>query len=266
MGTSRNWDGPSGAGWTSLRRSIGQLGRGAGPAASAEDIPTPRQATEGAIPPKAVAVRGQRFLEALEEEVRRDPDALGLRPVMREAGGRLVSTLSDLRAGLDAFGPLPPEWAGSNADWFLYEFVRAVGGEGTGIVDALVRRSATRCAEKVLADPLAREVIEKEDSSSGLAMDLFCLVYTFFFADVVTEFAKAAVSEQVKLALPGLVIIDPGGQIPDWVGEKVAGLIPNPCEQKHEQGDDGRSVSELAADVVWDNVDRALGLADGATS
>ncbi|HEU5483299.1 MAG TPA: hypothetical protein VFU98_00220, partial [Microlunatus sp.] len=131
---------------------------------------------------------------------------------------------------------------------------------------AMVRRSATRSGELVLADERVKVAIGKAGSSSGLAMDLFCLVYTFFFADVVSEFAKAVVSEQVKLAMPGLMIIDPGGRIPDWVGEQVAGLIPNPCEQQHAQGEDGGSVSELAASVVWDNVDRALGLGDGAAA
>jgi hypothetical protein len=264
LGTSTKWDGPRGAGWSSLRRSIGQLGRGVVRAASAEDIPMPRQAMEGRIPPKAVEVRGRRFLIALEDELRRDPDAFGLRVSMGAAGARLIAALSDLHTELDAFGPPPENWAGSTADWFLCEFVRTVAGDQTGIMDAMVRRSATRCAEKILADSRAREAIDEKTSSSGLAMDLFCLIYTFFFADVVTEFAKAAVSEQVKLAVPGLVVIDPGGQIPDWIGKKVAALIPNPCEQKHQQGDDGRSITELAADVLWDNVDRVLGLTNDA--
>ena len=189
-----------------------------------------------------------------------------MRPAMGAAAERLVGILIELHTGLGAFGSPPGEWAGTNEEWFLYAFVRGVAGEGTGIVDAMVRRSATRSGETVLADERVREAIGKAGSSSGLAMDLFCLVYTLFFADVVSEFAKAMVSEQVKLAMPGLMIIDPGGRIPDWVADKVVGLIPNPCEQKHEQGDDAGSVSELAASIVWDNVDRALGLGDGAVA
>jgi len=266
VGTSTKWSGPTGKGWASLRRNIGQLGRGTGPATSAQEIPAPREGTADVMPPETVAKCGRRFEEALREELLRDSSVLGLRPAMRAAGDRLVELLSDLRVGLDVFGSPPTEWTGSNTDWFLYEFVRTVAGEDAGLVDALIRRSATRCAEKVLADPRVKEAIEKADPLSGLAMDLFCMVYTFFFADVVTEFAKAAVSEQVKLAIPGLMVVDPGGQIADWVGERVASRIPNPCEHGRGQDDGGRLINEVAADIVWDNVDRALGLANGAGS
>jgi hypothetical protein len=263
MGTSTTWDGPRGAGWTKLRRSIGQLGRSAGQAATPDEIPNPRQG-DGPISPQGVATGGQRFLDALAEELQADPDVFGLRDTMRDGADRLVHVMEELRRDLATFGPPPPEWTGSGADWFMSEFVTAVAGERTGIVDAFVRRSATRCAEKLLDDPRVREAVAGEARSSSLAMDLFCAVYTFFFADVVTEFAKAAIAEQVKLALPGLVIIDPGGQIPDWIGEQVASWIPNPCEEQSKEDAGGRSVGQLAADLVRDNVDRALGLANGA--
>jgi hypothetical protein len=261
MGTSTAWVGPRGAGWRTFRRSIGQAGSTAGQAATPDEIPAPRRG-DSLISEQGVKTRGQRFLDALTEELRADPDAFGLRDTMRDGADRLVLAMNELRRDVAAFGPPPPEWAGSGADWFMAEFVTAVAGERTGIVDAFVRRSATRCAEKLLDDPRVREAVAGKARSSSLAMDLFCAVYTFFFADIVTEFAKAAVAEQVKLALPDLVIIDPGGQIPDWIGEKVASWIPNPCE---EQGKDegGRSVAELASDLVRDNVDRALGLANG---
>lgn len=259
MGTSTAWGGPRGAGWQTFRRSIGQIGSTVGQAATPDEIPAPRR-SDGPISEHGVETRGQRFLDALTEELRADPDAFGLRHTMRDGADRLVHAMDALQRDLTAFGPPPPEWVGSGIDWFMSEFVTAVAGERTGIVDAFVRRSATRCAEKLLDDPHVRGTVSGEARSSGLAMDLFCAVYTFFFADIVTEFAKAAVAEQVKLAVPGLVIIDPGGQIPDWIGEKVASWIPNPCEEQGKY-EGGRSVAELAADVVYDNVDRALGLA-----
>jgi hypothetical protein len=263
MGTSTTWDGPRGAGWTKLRRSIGQLGRSAGQAATPDEIPNPRQG-DGPISLHSVAIRGQRFLDALTEELQANPDAFGLRDTMCEGADRLVHLMEELRRDLAMFGPPPLEWAGSDADWFMSEFVAAVAGEHTGIVDAFVRRSATRCAEKLLDDPRVREAVAEHVRSSSLPTDLFCAVYTFFFADVVTEFAKAAIAEQVKLVLPGLVIIDPGDQIADWIGEKVASWIPNPCEEQGKDEAGGRSVGELAADLLRENVNRALGLANGA--
>lgn len=261
MGTSTRWGGPRGAGWTTFRRSIGQPGGTAGQAATPDEIPTPRQGG-GPISEQGVKARGQRFLDALAGELRADPEAFGLRDTMRDGAGRLVQAMNEVRHDLTVFGSPPPEWTGSDTEWFMSEFVTAVAGERTGIVDAFVRRSATRCAEKLLNDPRVQEAVAGQARSSSLAMDLFCAVYTFFFADVVTEFAKAAVAEQVKLALPGLVIVDPGGQIPDWIGEQVASWIPNPCEEQ-DKNDGRRSVANLAADLVRDNVDRALGLTNG---
>ncbi|WP_154814338.1 hypothetical protein [Actinophytocola xinjiangensis] len=260
MGTSIRWRGPRGAGWTTFRRSIGQLGGTAGMARTPEEIPNPRQG-DGPISQRGVRTRGQRFFDALEEELRADPEAFGLRDTMRAGASRLVRAMNELRHDLAAFGPPPAEWTGSDTEWFMSEFVTAVAGERTGIIDAFVRRSATRCAEELLNDPRVRRAVAGQTRSSSLAMDLFCSVYRLFFADIVTEFAKAAVAEQVKLALPGLVLIDPGGQIPAWVGEQVASWIPNPCEQGKDDSD--RSVADLAADLVGDNVDRALGLTSG---
>jgi hypothetical protein len=262
MGTSTRWGGPTGSGWTTFRRSIGQPGGTAGQAATPDEVPAPRQG-DGPITEQGVRKRGQRFFDALAEELRADPEAFGLRDTMRDSADRLVQVMNELRHDLAAFGPPPAEWTGSATEWFMSEFVTAVAGERAGVVDAFVRRSATRCAEKLLEDPQVQVAAADQARSSSLAMDLFCAVYTFFFADVVTEFAKAAVAEQVKLAIPGLVIVDPGGQIPDWIGEQVASWIPNPCEEQGKD-DGGRSVADLAKDLVSNNVDRALGLTNGA--
>lgn len=258
MGTSTGWRGPGGDGWARLRRSAG---RPAGRAATPDEIPVPRPG-HAPISDRSAATRGQRFFDALDETLRADPNAFGLRDTMRDSADRLVQAMNALRHDLTAFGPPPAQWTGSDTEWFMSEFVTAVAGERTGLVDAFVRRSATRCAETLLDDPRVHAAVTGESHRSGLAMDLFCAVYTFFFADVVSEFARAAVAEQVKVALPGLVIVDPGGVIADWVGERVASRIPNPCA---EQAKDGtrRSVADLAADLVGDNVDRALGLTNG---
>lgn len=90
-----------------------------------------------------MAIRGQRFLDALAEELRADPDAFGLRDTMRDGADRLIHAMDELRHDLAAFGPPPSEWTGSSADWFMSEFVTAVAGERTGIADAFVRCSAT---------------------------------------------------------------------------------------------------------------------------
>src|SRR6476469_9911425 len=192
MGTSTRWGGPRGDGWETFRRSIGQPGGTGGQATTPDEIPAPRRG-DGPISEQGVK-KPASVSSTRSEELRTDPDAFGLRDTMSDGADRLVGAMNELRRDLTAFGPPSPEWAGSGADWFMSEFVTAVAGERTGIVDTFVRRSATRCAEILLEDPRVSAAVEGKARSSSLAMDLFCAVYTFFFADVVTEFAKAAVA------------------------------------------------------------------------
>jgi hypothetical protein len=171
----------------------------------------------------------------------------------------LVETLSVLIDDMNALGAPPPGWSASPSDWFMTVFVDRVAGDDNTIATAVVRRAATTAAERLISDPGVPTGAEATTGRRGLAMDVFCLVYTSFIADVVTEFAKAVIAEQITLAVTGLILIDPAGRIPEWVGEQVATLIPNPCEQA-ETKHDTRRIDEFALDLLQDNIDRALGI------
>jgi hypothetical protein len=262
VGTSTKWAGPAGDSWIAVRRSLGQP-------LPASELPVPIQRGQRTDEPPVDAgaeARGRRLFAALKSELRADQDAFGLRKGLGEAAVRLVETATWLTEDLTTFGPPPADWPAEPADWFTLRFVESVAGQGIGLTDMLIRRSATNAAERVLADPAVGRALAGEGWLSRLAMDLFCLIYQAFFADVIREFAAAVVAEKVKLAAPILIAVDPGDRISGWIGDQVAAVIPNPCEQGRSDSGDERSMSELAADVVWDNVDRALGLpVDGAT-
>jgi hypothetical protein len=260
MGTSTNWRGPRGAPWNAMRKSLGRL-----PGSlvaleerrvtTPEDIPPPRGPSSDRLPAQLAEPRAQRFRAALQQELAADPEAYGIRDAALTGGARLVSTLSALIDDRNALGAPPPGWPASPSDWFMTVFVDRVAGDDNRIATAVVRRAATTAAERLISDSGMGETAR----SRGLAMDLFCLVYTSFIADVVAEFAKAVIAEQIVLAVPGLLLIDPAGRIPELVGDQVAALIPNPCEQA-EMKHDTRRIDEFASDVLRDNVDRALGI------
>ncbi len=270
MGTSTNWRGPRGATWNALRKSLGRLPGSLAAlerrrVTNPEDIPPPRDGSSDRLSAQLAEPRAHRFRVALQQELSADPEAYGIRDAVLTAGTRLVNALSTLIDDRNGFGPPPPDWPASPSDWFMTVFVDRVAGDDNRIATTVVRRAATTAAERLISDTGISTGSEEAARSHGLAMDLFCLVYTAFIADVVAEFARAVIAEQVTLAVPGLLLIDPTGRIPDFVGEQVAALIPNPCDQA-ETKHDTRRIDEFALDVLRDNVDRALGIPPEETS
>ncbi|MDQ7809060.1 hypothetical protein Q5425_35480 [Amycolatopsis sp. A133] len=193
--------------------------------------------------------------------MRDDPDAYELRTTMTRAGGSLIDAVEGIGKtdGLVALVP-DSDWPGSREEWFLYRFVSVVAGEDTAIADAVARRAATVCAEKILASPATAEAIERGEPGWRLPDGLFCEIYQLFFADYVAEFVHAVIAEKVKLVVPALVLADPSGQIADWVADQITAVLPMPCAEKNEHPDDPRSIVELARDMLQDAVVTALGL------
>jgi len=254
MGTSSKWRGPAGQPWTSVTGNVSRR-LDLVSARTADKIPLPRpDDTEVCLGRDVIADRGTRFRVALAAALRKDPDVFGLCATMRDHGRRLVRVAGSLvTAGFDALAPPPPRWSAGDEDWFVYQFVRGVAGDGNTIIDAMARRAAVRCAEKILRDSRSRR------AGDHLSTELFCLIYQFFFAEILAEFVRAVVAENINLALPGLVLIDPAGHIADWVAGQVVEAIPSPCEAGHARSADD-PVTDLATDLVQDAVERALGI------
>ncbi|MFF8816290.1 hypothetical protein [Streptomyces pactum] len=200
-------------------------------------------------------------VRVLHRTLRADPSAFGLHEAVCTAGERLASALG----ALSEAGP----GGADSTDTFLARFTGEVGGDGGTLADAAVRRAAASAAQRLL------DHLEADDDStaglSGLAGDLLCLLYRWFFADVVAEFLRAVVAEQVRLAVPLPPALDPEDRIPEWIAGHVLRLVPSPCEEAAylsagsytaEAGVDGSAgpLPEIARTLVPRSAGRVLGL------
>ncbi|KOU07187.1 hypothetical protein ADK88_11865 [Streptomyces sp. NRRL F-2295] len=111
-------------------------------------------------------------------------------------------------------------------------------------------------------------------NGKGWSGDLLCLIYQWFFADVVAEFLRGVIAEKIKLVVPVLPVADPEDHVADWVAEQVLHLVPNPCEEAEhlknavEQAEDAVATFEdptvgTLAQVARGLVPRAVGAALG---
>jgi hypothetical protein len=221
-----------------------------------------------------VGVTATAAIAALQGACRADPSAFGLQDAACAAGARLTDAMETLGAsgpsGLlnkdPVHGDLASEEEGDRLDWqdpadaFVAELTRRVGGEGSTMVDAALRRAIAASAQRLLTThPEIRESLSAPDGPSqgrGLAGDLLCLLYQWFFADLVTEFLRAVIAEKIKLTVPVLDVIDSEGRIADGVAERIIALIPNPCEEAEAQAAEAAkaalSVNDASAAVEVD--------------
>ncbi len=194
-------------------------------------MPRQRNDEDDALSRALAAEWGQRWIDRLQRDLEEDPDAYGLRSRASVMGREFVLAYAALR---DRDGS--QEYMTT-----VGRFADRVVGTGTSVVDAVGRRAAVRAGERLFAAP---------DNA------LFCLIYREFFADLVAEFLRAAIAEEITAAVPALVLVDPSGQIADWVAGRLVALVPDPCASVVP----GRSVLEVAIEQVPEAVDTVLGL------
>ncbi|MDT0542554.1 hypothetical protein [Streptomyces lonegramiae] len=179
--------------------------------------------------------------------------------------------MDDLVADRGTTADAPPDPGGHDARTdFAARLVRAVGGEGGTVADAAVRRAAAATADRMATQH--PEVLAAD--GKGWSGDLLCLIYQWFFADVVAEFLRGVIAEKIKLVVPVLPVADPEDHVADWVAEQVLRLVPNPCEEAEhlksavEQAEDAVTAFEdptvgTLAQVARGLVPRAVGTALG---
>ncbi|WP_159039518.1 hypothetical protein [Streptomyces sp. NRRL F-2295] len=179
--------------------------------------------------------------------------------------------MDGLATGREATGRGPSDLGGNDARTdFAARLVRAVGGDGGTIADAAVRPAAAATADRMATQH--PEVLAA--NGKGWSGDLLCLIYQWFFADVVAEFLRGVIAEKIKLVVPVLPVADPEDHVADWVAEQVLHLVPNPCEEAEhlknavEQAEDAVATFEdptvgTLAQVARGLVPRAVGAALG---
>lgn len=247
MGTSTRLPGPKNGSWTAAK---GRLGTWTPDATSRPDqlLGHDQQRAE------AIAAQYQR---ALRDALNADPEAFGIRAAAEQAGGRLIELL-------DALGRADPPWvrdlaAQGDADEFVRRFVGQVGGDGQLVVDAAIRRAARRVVEHLvtqegpLADPGRPRPVTGE---------LFCALYRAFFGEVVGEFVHVLIAENVKVAVPALVLLDPADVVAGFVADQVVKVLPNPCAEAVKRGPEPPRLADVAKDLLTTTVTQALGLGD----
>lgn len=243
MGTSTKRPLPTAGPWGSAVRAYrtSQTGHGSGGGASA-----------------ATALH-----EALRAQVEHDRDAPGLRQAMRASGNRLIDALDRLaREG-------PPdnaldEHASAQARRlaFIRSFVDQVAGRGGTFADAAVRHAAVQAAEQLLGDETLRDAVDASiHGGLPLARELFCAVYRMFVGNTVEQFLTTVIAESagtfLNAQVPVLPMIDPEGQVSDWIAQNVVALLPTPCKDPSVTGP---ALTVLGRELVSETVDRALGL------
>lgn len=223
MGTSTAWRGPHGGDgigtrWGSLGESLSRWQAG-------------RAGTEVWLTTQADA-----YLDLLHETCRGDEDAFGLRETACEAGERLAEVMGTL-AALGPAGLATGTGAAFEdpADAFVAELTRAVAGDGGTLADAAIRRAATTAGRRLLEDhPEIREQLAAAEGGSdgrGFFGELLCLLYRTFFAEVVTEFLRAVVTEKIRLAVPVLALDLSEDPFAERIAARVVELVPDPCEE-----------------------------------
>ena len=246
MGTSTRWTGPGGrsgtaAEWSRVSRRLSRW-KGDGPQAE-----------------RLLDEILDDHLAVLHRTIREDQSAFGLVDAATKAGYRLA----DVMAVLAHDGPSDLKDAGD----FLARFTDEVGGEGGTVTDAAIRRAATDTAERLLerrnAETGGAETGGGEAAGGGLAGDLLCLLYQWFFADIVTEFLRSVIAEKVKLVAPILPVLDPGDHIADWAADKVLSLVPSPCEEAAELVEEAKFAESVIEDPVGSLPDIARRLVPG---
>jgi hypothetical protein len=250
MGTSTRLPGPRGGGWSGAK---GRLSRWAPSTDSRPGwLTNADQRTAAQI--------ASRFRQALRDALLAEPDRFGLRGTAREAGHRLVAALDELRRpDAPLLRDLSESPSVAPADEFVRRFVAEVGGDGTLIVDAVARRAARKVADSLVGPdgPLADPT-----TPSGITTELFCALYRTFFGELVGEFVHVLIAENVKLAVPVLVMLDPTDVVAGFVAEQVIKVLPDPCETAAAREPGRPRLAEVARELVAVTVDEALGLGD----
>jgi hypothetical protein len=179
------------------------------------------------------------LLEQLHRDLGRDSEAYGLRRVATTQGRELVRAVREFeRRSVDGLSD-------AGRAQVVGDFAASVAGSGGGVANAVCRRAAARAGSRLLGQH---------------GFEAFCLVYGEFFADVVAGFLHAVIAEQIRLARPGIDIVDPTGSVVEWIADHLVALVPDPCTEAAARP--VTSLLDVAEELVPRAVDTVLGIAE----
>ncbi|NNH76024.1 hypothetical protein HLB23_40305 [Nocardia uniformis] len=265
MGTSTRWPGPRGGVWLAPNMRLGRVdtltARGIDNGSDDGAIGGSTGTSDRAVVEKQQIRAIEQVVDALNQTLRADPDAFGLRQGLIIAGTNLIDVLDDLsETGLAAFGLPLDAPADMRETAIVQELVVRVCGAGATPTDSVIRRAVVRCGRAMLQDDRFARGIENADIEYRMSGVLLCEIYQLFFVHVVEEFIKSVVAAKITLWFPVVQVIDPSGVIADWVASNIVGLIPSPCDETGGAEKEGTSLADLARGLLEETVRRVLGL------
>ncbi|GAA4618780.1 hypothetical protein [Saccharopolyspora hordei] len=183
--------------------------------------------------------------------------APALRATVREAGTALVEALERVaERGVELVEPdgTADDDRGALAHQQLVDLIAGPPGTATG---SAVRRAAERVAHELLDGH--DDVTFSQSGRVTLSDDLFCLLHRLFFEELVIAFIEAVVVEPaLNAVVPGVTLLDPFGQLREALSEEIVELLPSPCAEREEPGRRGRSIFDVARDLLPDTVTSLL--------
>lgn len=199
---------------------------------------------------------GDAFRIALIHHLRENPDSYGLRSAVTQHAVRFIEVTTELVNVPWVDHPAHMDFTTPEArDGLVGALTDRVCPPGGPLGHAVLRRATVRTIGEMVDSAADRD--RSRSHSTLLDDELFCLLYRTFFADAVTEFLTSVIAAKITLVVPGLVLVDPSGQIAAYITGKVAEQIPTPCMAKAQSGSKD-PVTEIAADLVHDTFDRWL--------
>lgn len=292
MGTSTRLRGPRGAPWSAASRVLSvAMARVFQPVEVRVEMPVRRPASSGrstgadaggavaviasrgegvdepsgeGLSAEDIATVGEAYLDALRVALTAEPEEFGLIDTARDAGLRLVETLSRIDDILD-FRDLGGESSDQRVEILLTNLVGRIAGSGGTITDAVARQAALECATALLEEsPELRAWVERGAIPSGfqLSDELFCLIYRIFFQHLITGFLQTVIAAKIQVIVPALPVLDPSGHIANWIAGKIVDKIPTPCAER-ARTDNAVSLADVARKLLLVTVQRTLGVPDG---
>jgi hypothetical protein len=191
---------------------------------------------------------------ALVTELRKDRDSYGLRHAVTQHAARFVAVLAELH---DVPWEQRPNHVAlvdeSGSDQLLALLVPRVCGEAGPHIDTAIRPGVVSAISELTENVARKTPVRVGDPL--IDDELFCFLYRVFFADTITQFLTSVIAAKLNVAVPVLLLIDPTGQVSQYIGGWIAEAIPTPCEEK-SKNDSKDPISTIAQGMVEDTFDR----------
>ncbi|WP_406042079.1 hypothetical protein OG799_00885 [Micromonospora sp. NBC_00898] len=83
-----------------------------------------------------------------------------------------------------------------------------------------------------------------------------------FFGELVGEFVHILIAENIKLAMPALMVLDPTDTVAGFAADQIVKVLPDLCAEATAREPERPRLADVARELLVDTVTEALGLGD----